>query len=68
MAVARMQDAEPAKEYESRRDSWMSGELRRVLKTLEGLIVAVVDGATGVDPGGRRADDHHHRGGGEHHD
>jgi hypothetical protein len=54
--------------YESPRDSSMSGELRRVLKALEGLIVAFVDGAPGVDPGGRRADDHHHRGGGEHHD
>jgi hypothetical protein len=68
MAVARMRHAEPAKGYESRTDSRMSSELRRVLKTLEGLIVAVVDGASGVDPGGRRADDHHHRGGGEHHD
>ena len=37
-------------------------------RTLEGLIVAVVDGAAGVDPGGRRADHRHHRGGGEHHD
>jgi hypothetical protein len=52
--------------HESRRDSWMIGELPRVLKTLEGSVVAFVDGAPGVDPGGRRADHHHRRGGGEH--
>jgi hypothetical protein len=46
----------------------MSGELRRVLKTLEGLVVAVVDGAPWIYPGGRRADHHHHSRGGEHHD
>jgi hypothetical protein len=38
------------------------------IRWLEGLIVALVDGASGVDPGRRRADDHHHRGGDEHHD
>jgi len=53
---------------ESRSDTRIGGELRRVLTTLEGLIVAVVDGASGGDPGRRRADDHHHRGGGEHYD
>ena len=37
-------------------------------RRLQGLIVAVVDGAPGIGPGGRRADGHHHGSGGEHHD